>query len=74
MVDTERRMELRVPRYYEEDDGCQYSEGKGCLECPWDPCIETLHCRQRNAFLRDLARDGAVAWRREDSTVSGVGG
>lgn len=60
------RRERGDPWYYARDDGCQHSEGEGCLECPWHRCIETLACSRKKLFFRDLERDGAVDWRRKD--------
>lgn len=53
------------PYYYTEDSGCKYSLGRGCLECPYQQCLETMNHSQWKFFIADWKRDKAVSWRQD---------
>lgn len=54
-----------IPVYYEQDAGCVYSNGIGCLQCPFVECVDDLGRGRRRRFGLDWDRDRAQAWRIE---------
>lgn len=50
-----KRSGSNAPYYYTEDTGCKYSNGKGCLECPFRECLEKLTWQERALVLAGVA-------------------
>ena len=52
--------------YYLRDDGCCYSEGIGCRECPFVECVYILESTSHayfGQFLTGWHKDKAQNWR-----------
>ena len=52
-----------APEYY-RDQGCQFSEGRLCQDCPFDRCVEELSASDRIKFGLDWRKERAIAWRK----------
>ena len=48
---SENKHNQKDPEYYWRDDGCIYSNGRGCLDCPFPICLYELSLRERKQML-----------------------
>lgn len=53
-----------LPAYMLVDRGCEFSEGKPCLECPFDKCFEELTNGEKRTFRNNFLRDKPASWRK----------